>query len=43
MEYLFDTELALDSLQKIKAMLDLITERASVVKNPMISCALLVV
>jgi uncharacterized protein with HEPN domain len=34
MEYLFDTELALDSLQKIKAMLDLITERASVVKNP---------
>ena len=34
MEYLFDTELALDSLQKIKTMLDLITERASVVKNP---------
>ena len=34
MEYLFETELALDSLQKIKAMLDLITERASVVKNP---------
>ena len=31
---MFDTELALDSLQKIKAMLDLITERASVVKNP---------
>ena len=29
MEYLFDTEIALDSLQKIKAMLDLITERAS--------------
>ena len=34
MEYLFDTELALDSLQKIKAMLDVMTERASVVKNP---------
>lgn len=34
MEYLFDTEIALDSLQKIKAMLDLITERASVVENP---------
>ena len=34
MEYSFDTEIALDSLQKIKAMLDLITERASVVENP---------
>ena len=29
MEYLFDTEIALDSLQKIRAMLDLITERVS--------------
>ena len=34
MEYLFDIEIALDSLQKIKAMLDLITERASVVEKP---------
>ena len=34
MEYTFDTEIALDSLQKIKAMLDLIVERANVVKTP---------
>jgi len=31
---MFDKELALDSLQKIKAMLDLILERASVVETP---------
>ena len=34
MEYMFDREITLDSLQKIKAMLDLITERASVVETP---------
>ena len=31
---MFDKELVLDSLQKIKAMLDLILERASVVDTP---------
>ena len=31
---MFDKELAIDSLQKIKAMLDLIVERASVVDTP---------
>jgi len=31
---MFDKELVLDSLQKIKAMLDLILERASVVETP---------
>lgn len=31
---MFDKELALDSLQKIKAMLDLVLERASVVDTP---------
>ena len=31
---MFDKELVLDSLQKIKAMLDLIVERASVVDTP---------
>ena len=31
---MFDKELAIDSLQKIKAMLDLIIERASVVDTP---------
>jgi len=31
---MFDIEIALDSLQKIKAMLDLITERFSVVESP---------
>ena len=34
MAYSFDTEIALDSLQKIKTMLELITERANVVKSP---------
>lgn len=34
MEYTFDIEIALDSLQKIKTMLELITERANVVKSP---------
>ena len=34
MEYTFDKEIALDSLKKIKAMLELITERANVVKSP---------
>ena len=34
MEYTFDTEIALDCLQKIKTMLELITERANVVKTP---------
>lgn len=34
MESMFDKELAIDSLQKIKAMLDLIVERASVVDTP---------
>ncbi len=34
MEYTFDTEIALDSLQKIKAMLELIVERANAVKTP---------
>ena len=31
---MYDKELVIDSLQKIKAMLDLITERASVVSTP---------
>lgn len=31
---MFDIEIALDSLQKIKAMLDLIIERSSVVETP---------
>lgn len=31
---MFDKEIALDSLQKIKAMLDLILERTSVVETP---------
>ena len=31
---MFDKELVLDSLQKIKSMLDLILERASVVDTP---------
>ena len=31
---MFDKELAIDSLQKIKAMLNLIIERASVVETP---------
>ncbi|MBQ8988238.1 MAG: DUF86 domain-containing protein [Prevotella sp.] len=31
---MFDKELAIDSLQKIKAMLDLIIERSSVVDTP---------
>jgi uncharacterized protein with HEPN domain len=34
MEYTFDIEIALDSLQKIKTMLELITERANVVNSP---------
>ena len=34
MEYTFDIEIALDSLQRIKTMLELITERAKVVKTP---------
>jgi len=34
MEYTFDIEIALDSLQKIKMMLELITERANVVNSP---------
>ena len=34
MESTFDIEITLDSLQKIKAMLDLITERSSVVETP---------
>ena len=34
MVYTFDIEIALDSLQKIKTMLELITERANVVKSP---------
>ena len=34
MAYSFDTEIALDSLQKIKTMLELIIERAKVVKTP---------
>ena len=33
MAYSFDTEIALDSLLKIKAMLELVAERASVVKE----------
>ena len=37
---MFDKELALDILQKNKAMLDLVLERASVVDTPEISCAL---
>ena len=31
---MFDKELVIDSLQKIKAVLDLVTERASVVDRP---------
>ena len=31
---MFDIEIALDSLQKIKAMLDLVIERSSVVETP---------
>ena len=34
MVYTFDAEIALDSLQKIKTMLELIIERAKVVKTP---------
>ena len=34
MVFMFDIEIALDSLQKIKAMLDLIIERSSVVETP---------
>ncbi len=34
MAYTFDIEIAVDSLQKIKAMLDLIQERSSVVETP---------
>jgi len=34
MAYSFDKEIALDSLLKIKAMLELVAERASVVKKP---------
>ena len=34
MVYTFDLEIALDSLQRIKTMLELITERAKVVKTP---------
>ena len=34
MAYTFDIEIAVDSLQKIKAMLDLIQERSSVVESP---------
>jgi uncharacterized protein with HEPN domain len=34
MEFMFDNEIAFDSLQKIKAMLDLIVERTSVVSTP---------
>ena len=34
MVYTFDTEIAFDSLQKIRTMLDLIMERANVVKTP---------
>ena len=34
MEYTFDKEIALDSLKKIKTMLELIIERAKVVKTP---------
>jgi len=34
MVYTFDIEIALDSLQKIKTMLELIIERAKVVKTP---------
>jgi uncharacterized protein with HEPN domain len=34
MEYTFDREIVLDGLKKIKAMLDLIIERASVVETP---------
>ena len=34
MVYTFDIEIVLDSLQKIKTMLELITERANVVKTP---------
>ena len=34
MEYTFDVEIALDSLQKIKTILELITERANVVRTP---------
>lgn len=34
MAYTFDIEIAVDSLQKIKAILDLIQERSSVVETP---------
>lgn len=34
MEYTFDTEITLDSLEKIKTMLELIIARASVVSTP---------
>jgi len=34
MVYTFDAEIVLDSLQKIKTMLELIIERAKVVKTP---------
>ena len=34
MVYTFDAEIVLDSLQKIKTMLELITERTNVVKTP---------
>ena len=34
MAFMFDIEIALDSLQKIKAMLELIIERSSVVDTP---------
>ena len=34
MEYTFDKEITLDSLKKIKAMLELVVERTSVVKSP---------
>ena len=34
MGFMCDKELVIDSLQKIKAMLDLITERAAVVSTP---------
>ena len=34
MAYTFDVEIVLDNLQKIKTMLELITERANVVKTP---------
>ena len=39
---MFDKELVIDSLQKIKAMLELIIERASVLYNPHASTVLFV-